>query len=435
MIELQEERRAAVEKVLHSQVFRSSESLRRLLAFLSEKTLAGKGDQLKEYSVGIDAFGKPPDYDPRHDSAVRIQVGRLRQKLSEYYRTEGKDDTVVVDLPKGGFRLNFEVRAKHEGTEIVATHVQRMEEPSRNHWLLATLAGALAVTLAWAIWATAAWNRESHLAATEHAAWNPALETLWAPFIQSDRPIVLAIGSPLFIGIQGVAYYRDLTVNTWEKALADSKLKDLRRVLGNPEIFPHRSYTGTGDAQALFLLGKFLGTRKDSLVFAKTADLSWQQVSANNVILLGTPRSYGELLNGLPAQLEIRPDDNGIRVLHPAKGEPELFTDATLRGQRPAAAPEDGQVYALITRVPGPNGNGVVAAFSSNLNSGTAAAVQWFSEPQLAYEVSSLLKDSSGAIPRYFQVLLRVRFKGGVPTETNYVLHRVLRADAPVTGR
>src|SRR5689334_5541363 len=70
--------------------------------------LSGEADQLKEYSVGIDALGKPATYDPRHDSTVRIQVGRLRQKLAEYYRTEGKDDLLIVDLPKGRFKLTCE---------------------------------------------------------------------------------------------------------------------------------------------------------------------------------------------------------------------------------------------------------------------------------------------------------------------------------------
>ena len=99
---------AEIERILESNTFRNSEALRRLLKFLAEKRLAGEADQLKEYSVGIDALGKPPTYDPRHDSTVRIQVGRLRNKLAEYYRTEGKHDPVIVDLPKGRFKLTYD---------------------------------------------------------------------------------------------------------------------------------------------------------------------------------------------------------------------------------------------------------------------------------------------------------------------------------------
>src|SRR6185369_5950656 len=101
---------AEVERILHSNTFRNSDVLRRLLRFLADKTILGEAEQLKEYSIGIDALGKPADYDPRQDSVVRIQVGRLRQKLAEYYRTEGKDDSLVIDVPKGRFKLSVDLR-------------------------------------------------------------------------------------------------------------------------------------------------------------------------------------------------------------------------------------------------------------------------------------------------------------------------------------
>src|SRR3954469_1744986 len=97
--------RTALDRVLQSETFRASSSLRRLLAFLGDKLLAGEADQLKEYSIGIDCLGKSPDYDPRQDPGVRIQTGRLREKLAAYYRDEGKRDPVFIDLPKGHFKL------------------------------------------------------------------------------------------------------------------------------------------------------------------------------------------------------------------------------------------------------------------------------------------------------------------------------------------
>src|ERR1700692_4209679 len=96
---------AQIDRIVHSDEFRSSDVLRRLLSYLAEKAASGEADQLKEYVIAIEGLGKPSSYDPQHHSAVRIQVGRLRQKLAEYYRGEGKDDEIVVDLPKGRFRL------------------------------------------------------------------------------------------------------------------------------------------------------------------------------------------------------------------------------------------------------------------------------------------------------------------------------------------
>src|SRR5216683_5060289 len=101
---------AQVRRILESKAFRTSEVHRNLLNYLAEKSLSGDADSLKEYTVGLDVFAKPSSYDPRQESVVRMHMARLRQKLAEYYRTEGADDAIVVDLPKGAFKVTFEPR-------------------------------------------------------------------------------------------------------------------------------------------------------------------------------------------------------------------------------------------------------------------------------------------------------------------------------------
>src|SRR5580704_17210388 len=140
MVAIDEEKRAEVEKILQSELFRGSDSLRKLLRFLADRTLAGEAEQLKEYAVGLDAFGKPPGYDPRQDSIVRIQAGRLRQKLYEYYLVDGKDDPVRIEFPKGGYKLHFENRPDPPeplksgiiAMKLAGTPVQA---PPRRRWL------------------------------------------------------------------------------------------------------------------------------------------------------------------------------------------------------------------------------------------------------------------------------------------------------------
>src|SRR5579864_982415 len=101
---------AQVRRILQSKAFRISEVHRNLLQYLAEKSLSGTADSLKEYTVGLDVFSKPASFDPRQESVVRMHTARLRQKLAEYYRTEGIDDPVIIDLPKGGFKITFETR-------------------------------------------------------------------------------------------------------------------------------------------------------------------------------------------------------------------------------------------------------------------------------------------------------------------------------------
>ena len=100
--------RAQVERLVNSKTFETSEVHKRLLQYLAEKSISGEADRLKEYTIGLDAFGKPSSYDPKHDSIVRLQTGRLRQKLMAYYQTEAGADEILVSLPKGAFKLTFD---------------------------------------------------------------------------------------------------------------------------------------------------------------------------------------------------------------------------------------------------------------------------------------------------------------------------------------
>src|ERR1700733_5112152 len=99
-----------VQRIIQHKTFLPSEVPRNLLHYLAEKSLSGTADSLKEYTVGLDVFAKPASYDPRQESVVRMHLARLRQKLAEYYRTEGVDDPVIVEVPKGGFKVTFETR-------------------------------------------------------------------------------------------------------------------------------------------------------------------------------------------------------------------------------------------------------------------------------------------------------------------------------------
>ncbi len=75
----------------------------RFLRFAIEETLAGRVSSLKESTIGVAVFDRPPDFDPRTDPIVRVEARRLRDKLAGYYRTEGAADPLVIELPKGGY--------------------------------------------------------------------------------------------------------------------------------------------------------------------------------------------------------------------------------------------------------------------------------------------------------------------------------------------
>jgi hypothetical protein len=418
-----------VDRILHSDELRSSEVLRRLLKFLADKSLAGEADQLKEYVVAIDGLGKPPSYDPRHNSAVRIQVGRLRQKLAEYYRAEGKEDEFVIDLPKGRFKLTCEQRCvpADPSPPPPPPDLPRMPERSAASgspplliWLALPVALALAVYFSFQAW------RPKATRASSIPGWTSELQELWGPFVDSKQPLILSIEDPLFIELHSAPgiYYRDRSLNRWKDVIGSQTVGALRGAVSNSDIQPSRYYTAYGEVDVSFLLGKLLGPREQNISIVKTSQLSWQQLADNNVLFVGVQNLFfDEQLHGMPLEQQLVPVQEGIRNVHPQPGEPALFAD------RYSTAPsEEGVAYALVTHLPGPLGSNDVESFTSSRSAGYVGAVQGFTDAKLARVlVAKLTEKRGGKMPRYYQVLLKVKFRDDVPTETTYVLSRELR--------
>src|SRR5205807_5054619 len=117
-----------VDKLINSHSLRGSESLCKLLRYLAEHSLDHPGLALKEYQIATEVLGRPPGFDPQSDSTVRVQAGRLRVKLAEYYAHEGLDDPILVEVPKGSYALTFAPRpVKSSGPVMAATPVEQAE--------------------------------------------------------------------------------------------------------------------------------------------------------------------------------------------------------------------------------------------------------------------------------------------------------------------
>jgi hypothetical protein len=152
----------------------------------------------------------------------------------------------------------------------------------------------------------------------------------------------------------------------------------------------------------------------------RSNQLQWQQLADGNVLFLGPPRFFGDKLASLPVTLEIVEAVDGFQVVHPQPGEPSLY-----KFRDPAGFfAEDGEACVLITHAPGPVGNTDVMTFASNSTFGRVGAIAAFTDAGFARNLVARMR---GHIPPYFQVLLRVKYKGGVPTETSYLLDREIR--------
>ncbi len=121
--------RSELERLLASASLRNSDLLKRFLRYIVENTLAGEGEGLKEYRLGVEVFGRDPSFDPKLDPVVRMAARRLRAKLQEHYKNGGREALVRIEVPKGGYATSF-VRVAE--SEVAASEIPSLR-PSPRH--------------------------------------------------------------------------------------------------------------------------------------------------------------------------------------------------------------------------------------------------------------------------------------------------------------
>ena len=139
--------REQLDRILHGGPFLHSRRRQRFLQYIVNETLAGRGELLKGYNIGVEVFERPESFDPAIDPLVRIEAARLRDKLREYYEGEGQNDPIRIDLPKGAYAPHIEIR--HPGANEADALVQdgrTATRPTRSG-LLKTPFGSLVASI------------------------------------------------------------------------------------------------------------------------------------------------------------------------------------------------------------------------------------------------------------------------------------------------
>ena len=183
--------------------------------------------------------------------------------------------------------------------------------------------------------------------------------------------------------------------------------------------------TGVGTASASFLLGQFLAHRKDNVLLTRSDLLSTPELIMDNVVFLG-PATGNRQLQSIATGQQFVLEPNGIRNLNPQPGEPAFIPDGN-----PQAAADSDESHALISNLPGLYGNGDILYLSGNQISSTLAAVRALTDPMLARQLINTLKSPDGHLPRFYQVVLRVRSMDSMPIEISYLYHRDLTPQSP----
>jgi hypothetical protein len=131
--------RDQLSRVLASKQFRSSELQKQFLTFVVDRTLAGRSDEIKEYAIGADAFGRGQDFDPRIDSVVRVVARRVRERLAEYFTQGGRTDSVAIRLAPGSYIPSFVARQEPEASVAPPPSPERHSPPGSGSLLGLTI--------------------------------------------------------------------------------------------------------------------------------------------------------------------------------------------------------------------------------------------------------------------------------------------------------
>lgn len=281
-------RRALLQRVAAGSIFQKSNRLRELLEYVGDRTLRSPDTPIREQEIGIAVFGRTANYDTSQDTLVRVQASQLRKKLQQYFSGEGREEPIVIEMPKGGYSLAFRPR-KPEGSLDTDDAAGAPVLRRRARWFPWAVAAGCVVLSVVLLVQNAALRRRAELGMGP----KPMVDRLFREMFGNRRQTYLALADANLVVFQDAMKQ--------QIALIDYQRKDFNRLarerISDPVIramalnVVNRPYTAMSDAGIV---------RRMSLVFAGNElpveillarDLTLAQAVDQNVILLGSRRA------------------------------------------------------------------------------------------------------------------------------------------------
>jgi hypothetical protein len=408
---------AEIEKLVASHALHGSESLCKLLRYLGRQALERPGIAVKEYQIATEVFGRQADFDPQLDSMVRVQAGRLRTKLAEYYNTEGATDRILVELPKGSYAVAFHERANaagvHGNGSAAGTWANDSVESSsaaKRRYLVPVMSFALIAALAmigWLLWT----QRESDVSAANAAGAISApapIRIFWKGFVRGPEEPWVIFSNAAFVGRPntGMRYY---------DAVKDAK----------SPILDH--YTGVGEVLAVHSLDIVFGQLHQAVRIKRGSLFSLDDAKNNDLIFMGSPSENLTLLE-IPSTTEFvfkkvttGPQEGNVEIVnvHPAKGEADKY----VLGPSNTSLAEDYAVVALVKGI-NPEHSELILAGTTTI--GTQAAVEYVTRENYLDELLKRMNVTQPSELKPFEAVIHVKVARGVPVESSLVALRVL---------
>ena len=402
-----------INRLVTSHALHGSESLCKLLRYLAKHAVDHPGTPIKEFQIATEVFGRSPDFDPQLDSMVRVQAGRLRSKLTEFYSSDGLEDPVVVELPKGTYVLSFHHRNASAAKSVPgalngAVRTEGIEKSTERRWgtEVISLSIFLAAAILVIVWLMATRNSSPVGLASEGDPVPAAFRVFWKGFTTGPEEPWVVFSNAAFIG----------------RPETGMRYRDAARDAGAP-ILDH--YTGVGEVLAVHELDRVFALLHRRIRVKRGSLFSLDDAKNNNLIFIGSPVENLSLLE-IPGTQEFvfeqfvsgpRKGDHAIINKHPQPDEGKEFF-ATPSGV-PLA--ED---YAVLGLVKGINPGQSVLILAGNTTIGTQAAVEYVCRQSSLEELLLRLSVSPDGELKPFEAVIRAKVARGVPVETELVVIR-----------
>lgn len=443
-----EQKQAALEAILHSHTFARADQLKSFLKYICEMELAGRGHELTEYLIGVEALGRSVNYSPGDDSAVRNRAFALRKKLQEYYELEQPAASVRIELNKGSYCPHFlsgPLAAQPKGLALASAptvveplrplpvieeeslEVAPQMPPAKRNWLMGFVAGAaLMALLAGALyWFT---NLRPNTAA-QPAALAPIIAEAWGPLLTPNDEVLVCVANPPSLSVHPdaisgspLATFKDPNGRPLPMELLSWIKERYPTISGQQHLTLTTNGTYWGDTLGALTAYKTLAAAGAAPRLFPEMVLSMPALRQRNVVLLGAAE-YSPAIAHFLAKCPLTANFlNGIA----ATGQPQQPLYQIKRNQTKRMT----QVFGLITVLPNDssvNQQHRTLIFSGINSAGTQAAAEFFSSPEnLQVLKRQFAKDGHTTFPPAYQVVVRVETDDSILLNYHYETYRLV---------
>jgi hypothetical protein len=405
--------RELLDDILRSTPFRTSRQCQDLFRYIVEHSLGGFDDSLRERIIGIEVFGRAPDYDTAQDPVVRLRAADVRKRLAQYYQTLTNSTCQwKIEIPTGSYKARFHrpdgaasqvaktTDATHPSGEAIVS--QRPEELIGNTRLRRRHAFAVAGVVILLV---------AGLMLTRHKTTPTAkaFDLFWEPLLENPKPVFVCTGSNsvYVLSSKAIEKYRSIHPHRQDANLETVvPVEELRNLSGDDFIPVKDRFLTTGDASATAQISSLLTSRHHPFDLRFGTDLSFGDLRNSSAVLVGAFNNSWTLnMTG------------NLRFVYESGDSPQMHVQDkfdTSRSWWPKFLGEkDSDDYAIVSRILDSQTGSSLVIIAGLTHRGTQAAGDFITNPELVAEfVKQAPKDWSR---KNLQIVLHTNVVNDIP--------------------